>query len=260
MRTRNAFGGGTIVWLVAAVTLCGSVTMPPAAAAADPQAEGRKHSRRAAQLAAADKCRAAIPEYGKALALLKDAALFFNRGECYRRLQDNERALADYRQFLQEIPDAPNRAQVAARIAELERVMSKAPAAPGDELTTRAPATPAARPVPAPPSPSPAPPPPEASPPSADVAAATAELPKTATGDRAINISPAPKFAEPQIVMVDGDRQHPARDADNSVTGRWWFWTAVGAVLIGGGVATYFIVNSGKTEIPSTGLGNYIVH
>src|SRR6266404_5875756 len=106
MRTRNAFrgrlrgrGGKTAAWMVVAITLCGSVTVRPAVAA-DPQAQARKHSRKAAQLAEANKCRAAVEEYSKALAVLKDPALFFNRGECYRRIGDNGHALADYRLFL----------------------------------------------------------------------------------------------------------------------------------------------------------------
>ena len=44
------------------------------------EAEGRKHARKANQLADVNKCKAAIPEYTKALRLLKDPTLLFNRG------------------------------------------------------------------------------------------------------------------------------------------------------------------------------------
>jgi hypothetical protein len=234
-----------LIWAVVAITVGGSVTVRPAAAA-DPQAEGRKHSRRAAQLAAANKCRAAIGEYDKALAVLKDPALLFNRGECYRRIEDKEHALADYRRFLDEVPDAPNRAAVAARIAELEQgVVAKAPATrpePGADLNGGS-STPSLL--------------------APDRPAAIAETSKTAppggsTGDAAINIAPPLKLADPQIVMVGNEPQQPAKEADSGVTGQWWFWTAVGAVLIGGGVAGYLILNPPKTEIPSSHLGNYI--
>jgi tetratricopeptide (TPR) repeat protein len=243
MRTPNAFrgrlqgwGGKTAVWMVVAITLCASVTLRPAIAA-DPQAVARKHSRKAAQLAAANKCRAAIEEYSKALAVLKDPALFFNRGECYRRIGDNGRALADYRLFLLEVPDAPNRATVAARIAELEPVAVKAPAAPrvepGEHLT--APAAPASEP-----------------------ALLAPERPAPLSmGEGSINTAPEPKFADPQIVMVGNEPPPPDKEADSGIAGRWWFWTALGAVLIGGGVAGYFILNPAKTEVPSTHLGNY---
>src|ERR1041385_7371397 len=73
-----------------------------AARAANPQAEGRKHARKANHLAEINKCKLAIPEYTKALRLLKDPTLLFNRAECYRRTGDAAKAVADYRKFLVE--------------------------------------------------------------------------------------------------------------------------------------------------------------
>ena len=243
MRTPHAFrgrlqgrGGKTATWMVVAITLCGSLTMRPAVAA-DPQALARKHSRKAAQLAAANKCRAAIEEYSKALAVLKDPALFFNRGECYRQIGDKEHALADYRLFLAEVPDAPNRATVAARIAELEPVAVKAPAAPRVEP---------GEPLPAPAAPAPEP------------SLLAPDRPAPLSMGEGSVMAPEPRFADPQISMVGNEPQPPGKETDSGITGRWWFWTALGAVLIGGGVAGYFILNPAKTEVPSTHLGNYI--
>jgi hypothetical protein len=250
MRTRNAFRGRlqgrgwtTAVWVVVAITLSSSVTVRPAAAA-DPQAQARKHSRKAAQLAAANNCRAAVEEYSKALAVLKDPALFFNRGECYRRIGDKEHALGDYRLFLAEVPDAPNRATVVARIAELEPdAAARAPAAPRVEPGEHLPS-------------------PAASAPAASASGSSLLAPDRSappsTGEGSINTAPEAKFADPQIVMVGNDSQPPSREADGGIAGRWWFWTALGAVLIGGGVAGYFILNPAKNEVPSTHLGNYI--
>ena len=55
------------------------------------EAEGRRHARKANQLADVNKCKAAIPEYTKAIRLLKDPTLLFNRAECYRRTGEARR-------------------------------------------------------------------------------------------------------------------------------------------------------------------------
>lgn len=248
MRTPIAFGGparGLVAWAAIVLTVSGGLVLDPSpAAAADPQAQGRKHSRRAAQLAAANKCGAAIVEYGKALALMKDPVLLFNRGECYRRLDENDKALADYRLFLQEMPQAPNRAQVTARIAEIEQTAAKVPPPAPPEVVVV-------------PSPLPAPvPPPGAAPVAVAPPQAREDRPLApGEGGGAAAPSLAPRFGEPQITMVDGDAR-PARDSGGSIADRWWFWAAVGTVLVAGGIATYFVVRP-ENEVPSTRLGNY---
>ena len=68
------------------------------------EAEGRRHARKANQLADVNKCKAAIPEYTKAIRLLKDPTLLFNRAECYRRTGEAQKAIADYRKFLVAAP------------------------------------------------------------------------------------------------------------------------------------------------------------
>jgi len=85
----------------------------------DDAAAGRRHAQRASHLAAGGKCRQAIAEFDKAIAVLHDPTLLFNRGECHRKLGAVDSALEDYKQFLSDLPSAPNRAQVEARIAEL---------------------------------------------------------------------------------------------------------------------------------------------
>src|SRR6185295_1409694 len=71
-----------------------------------------------------------ILEYDKALRSLKDATLLFNRGECHRKTGQAAKAIADYKQFLAELPAAPNRAQVEAQIAALEKATTVAPPTP----------------------------------------------------------------------------------------------------------------------------------
>lgn len=55
--------------------------------------------------------------------------LLFNIGVAHDRLRHDEQALAHYRRFLEESPDAPNRADAESRIAALERALAEREAA-----------------------------------------------------------------------------------------------------------------------------------
>src|SRR4051812_3166523 len=112
--------GAWMVTMTAGVLTGGRVGIG-VAHAANAEAEGRKHARKANHLADINKCKAAIPEYSKAIRLLKDPTLLFNRAECYRRTGEASKAVADYRKFLVELPGAPNRAQVETQIAALDK-------------------------------------------------------------------------------------------------------------------------------------------
>jgi hypothetical protein len=118
------------------------------ALAADSDVSGRRHAAKANQLAAKNKCKSALVEFTKAYKSLKDPTILFNRAECQRKLGNNVDALKDYEQFLADMPTAPNRASVEARMATLRDAikaeMSAAPVAPVPTTTPAAPAAPTA--------------------------------------------------------------------------------------------------------------------
>lgn len=93
------------------------------ALAADGLAAGRKHAAKANQLAAKNKCKIAVVEFTKAYQSLKDPTILFNRAECQRKLGNNADALMDYELFVAEMPAAPNRASVEARIVVLREAV-----------------------------------------------------------------------------------------------------------------------------------------
>ena len=147
---RFSFAGAALI-----VVGLGSVS----ASAAKTAAGGRKHAAKANQLAAKNKCKAALPEFTKAYSVLKDATILFNRAECQRKLGNNADALKDYEQFLVDMPTAPNRASVEAHMAALRDAikaeMAMVPVAPPPTVAPAAPVAPevltppaAARPVP----------------------------------------------------------------------------------------------------------------
>jgi hypothetical protein len=204
----------------------GSVRIATAAAKDSPaaqsspaaEAEGRKHARKANHLADINRCKLAIAEYGKALRLLKDSTLFFNRAECYRRTGESAKAVADYRKFLIDFPTAPNRPQVETQIAVLEK--SSAPSSSSSS-----------------------PPPPDPAPPRPLPAAAAL------TSDEA----PAPV-----AMAVLDRKPDPAPAAEPAHGSSHWLVWVVGAVVVAGGAAgAYLVLSQGKTDIPPSALGNY---
>src|SRR5689334_16732332 len=68
-----------------------------------------------------------VGEYREALQSFKDAyfikpdpTLLFNMAQSYRQLGDSESAARQYRTYLREVPNAPNRAEVERLIASAE--------------------------------------------------------------------------------------------------------------------------------------------
>jgi hypothetical protein len=244
---------------------------PALAANANAQVEGRKHARKANHLADINKCKQAIPEYTKALRLLKDPTLLFNRAECYRRSGEAAKAVADYRKFLVDLPNAPNRAQVETQIAALDKraapaaTASAAPAAgsktapaasskaaAGRTGATRPPVTAA----------SPAAPPAREPPATAQVTKPTAppvaeRAPSGTEATRAVPPPPAPAEPAAPMALVDAQPRPPAAAESDGGSSHWWIWVLGAAVIAGGAAGTYFAIKQGQTDIPASALGNY---
>jgi len=246
--TRSRAGSLRVGWAFACAFVMALGLSAPVRARGDDAAEARRHAQRASSLAASGKCRQAVAEWNKAMAILRDPALLFNRAECYRKLGDPDAALEDYRQFLSDLPKAPNRGEVERRIAELSAEKNKdkekdkvkaieAAPPPPPPVVAAAPPPPVA----APPRPVPAPAAAPEAPPPSPVPAATAEAPP----------NPALALTEPATAPAS-----PAT-AEGGITTRPWFWITIAAVAVAAGVGTFVILSRDSTNIPSTALGNY---
>ena len=233
------------------------------------EAEGRKHARKANQLADVNKCKAAIPEYTKAIRLLKDPTLLFNRAECYRRTGEAQKAIADYRKFLVQLPAAPNRGQVENQIAALEKKPARAVVAVTPAAPVASPPIPRVA-TPRPPAEPPPPPPPEASPVPAPAPVAEErkpaepevperELAAPSLGPSLASPPPAPAPAETPapMALVDTKKTPSADTGAQSGSSYWWVWVVGAVVLAGAGAGTYFALKQGGTDIPPSMLGNY---
>jgi tetratricopeptide (TPR) repeat protein len=142
-----------------------------------------------------------LAEYGRALESYKEAynikadpALLFNIAQCHRLLGHTDEAIAIYRSYLREAPDAKNRADVEKRIEELQAQQSIA-----------ATATPTADPA-------------------TKMPPATTQ--ETTAKPAGLNLSP------PQAADATATNPSPESPTPSFYT-RWWFWTAVGAVAAG---------------------------
>jgi tetratricopeptide (TPR) repeat protein len=225
------------------VLVLGALIQTPAFAA--PRgAAGRKHAAKANQLAAHNRCKAAVAEFTKAYRLLKDPALLFNRAECYRKIGKDSQAVKDYEQFLAEMPGTPNRSTVEARIASLRggaqtaepsrkqtHAQSRArQAPPGDthaEKWGASDATPAGEKGHAP-------------------------------GAQSVAIGPAaPAVPEPRAA-ANLTSPPTAPEPKQASRGHAWIWIGTAVVVVGAGAfAAYRYWPRPKTDVPQTPLGNY---
>jgi len=120
------------------------------AAHADGAASAREHFDRGTTLYDLHRFDEAAAEYERAFELHHDPALLFNIGQAYRAAGVPSKAVQFYRSYLRRSPRSPNRAEVQARIEELQRLIEDEKAArehpPKEMVTTLEPAV-----VPAPP-------------------------------------------------------------------------------------------------------------
>jgi hypothetical protein len=118
-----------------------------------------------------------------------------------------------YRRFLDEATRVPNREMVEQHISDLEKALAAAPPEP---------------------------------PPPANSGGTTTVVPATAMDLTA----PASPPSEPRLVGTPATASAEASSSDVSVLDRWWFWPAVGVVVIGAGVGTYLVLRGGS-DCPS---------
>jgi len=96
-----------------------------APARADDAADARIHYREGVRLYRAQKYRAAIVEFENAYRKKPHGNIQFNLAQCREKLGEWPAALRGYHDYLREVPEATDRAQVAALIRRLEEKLSE---------------------------------------------------------------------------------------------------------------------------------------
>ena len=102
----------------------------PSRAGAQDFAAAGQHFSSAQELFAQGKFAAAAAEYQAAYNITRDPALLLNIGESWQRASEGKKAVAAYRAFVAESPQAPERAEIDERIKSIEAVLAPPEAAP----------------------------------------------------------------------------------------------------------------------------------
>ena len=199
---------------------------PGAATQPKEKAEAKAHYDQGTVHFNLDEWPQAIEEFRAAYRAYPDAIFLYNIAQCYRKMGNPAEALSFYRKYLRERPDAPNRTEVEKRIDELEAAQAaqaKSREAPPSGVTPPAPVVPPAALLPG---------------------AAWAAPPTAPPGQPAQPLAigfaapPVPARSDYAPPGADVTTSAPAAGAtsSSSVLGKWWFWTAIGAAVVTGGV------------------------
>jgi tetratricopeptide (TPR) repeat protein len=190
-----------LAWLLALLTAAS--TTPAAAQKKKPEANAESPASSSDEVARglfqAGKAAYEAGNYADALSFFEQAhersgrpELLFNIGQAADRLRQDDKAIEALRAYVTQLPNAPNRAEVEARIRALEAAQTERKNAEAVAPVTPAPAT-AAVPTPE----------------------ETAQQ--------------APAAESSDVASTEGE---PA--PSKPVTKQWWFWTGIGAVVVGG--------------------------
>ena len=185
--------------------------------AADPRLDSaRAHSQEGDAYYKLEKYANAITEYEQAYLAKPDPSFLYNIAQCHRLMGQGPEAIKFYRRFLKDAPTAPNRAVAEKHIRDLEDALvwrpsrllglrlpgrSSRPAPVGTEHPLRSSPRPSRRPH-------------HRRPPGSNPLALTSAQVST-TPAVEIGTTSTPSESQP-------------------IYSKWWFWTGVGAVLVGG--------------------------
>ena len=239
------------------------VRTPNAAQAAATELEARNLFEAGEVVFTAGRYADALDYFQRAHALSGRPALLYNIALCHDRLRDDEIAIGAYERYLAAVPAAPNRDEVEGRLAALraavarraqstaatqaqaqtqaqiqtrQQVQVQAQVPTQTQAITPTPAMPPRMTVTEPARPQVAP---------ARVAEAAESASRTA-----VPRAPEPRAA---LTMETPSSSAPAdTSASPAFYETWWFWTVVGAVVVGGAVG----VGVAATSEPAPGPGD----
>lgn len=193
-----------------------------------------KNEKKAIQSFAAGRYDEALEIYANLYADTLNPVYLRNIGRCHQKLKQPDKAIESFHDYLQKGKNISDdeRAEINGYIKEMEALR--------DEQARQQPVVP----TPAPPGPAPVQPipaQPEGTPPPGYTAAPPSAYP-TAPG-------PAQQPAG-TLVAQPG----PAPEQSQPIYAKWWFWTIIGAVVVGG-VVTAVALSSGGTSRPPCPMG-----
>jgi hypothetical protein len=251
-------------------------------------AEARKHYEEGTKAFNLAEFPRAITEFKAAYNAKPDPLLLFNIAQAFRLGGDDAQALLFYKSFLRNMPDAPNRKEVEARIRTLDKAVAEQQRQADQQKKDAAAAAAATTPPAVGTTPAALPPASAAVPPSAGGGSAGANTSTTflplhpSSPPPAIDLAPSapptaagstpPALVPPPLATASNSSQPAGAGSGSAPTGtpapgitdgrdttgstpfykRAWFWVAVGAAVV------VTIAIAGNTDKqPTTALGLY---
>jgi tetratricopeptide (TPR) repeat protein len=212
--------------LAAAFALLASLTLASrvqAGEAEDRVAEARQLVQEANTQYAVGEFLQAAEKYQKAYKLKQDPALLYNAAQSYRMAGNNEKALLLYKNYVMFHPNSKNVPNVEQQIQKLQEAI-----AAQDKARTQ---------------------PPTSTEPTSgnsgqtEAANANAGGASTISSVRTVPAAPPPDTSSATAATVTATPT-PAGSADEPIYKKWWLWTAIGAVVIGGVVTALLLTRS----------------
>lgn len=199
------------------------------AAAGDASAsvkQAKKHFHRAETHYRLGRFEDALAEYSKAYEEKELPAFLFNIAQCHMELGNYERAVFFYEGFLLERPSDPNRALVEARLADAKKALARA------EEETRLQEE-------------------------AERERLAEEIRVADDKARAAEEARAAEAARARAVTLELERRKAAEAQEPAAYETWWFWTAIGSVVVAVAAGTVIAMSGGetKTVLPSGDIG-----
>jgi hypothetical protein len=239
-------------WKIAAIVVL-SLFVATAAHGADSKKRAAELFKKGEIAYSLGKFSVAVGHFEKAFELLPDPVILFNLAQCHRMLGNAKQSIFFYKGYLRAVPKAPNKREVLRWISELEKLLKKA------AKTADMPPTGTLKGKELPPpdkvEPDPAPPPDKTEP---EPDPSPAKDPEPALppdpGPGAAGPTEPPPPTDPAVSPPAEPVEPPPPPKKTPVYKRWWFWTAIGVVVVGatlGGIAGAMSAD----RIPETDLG-----
>jgi tetratricopeptide (TPR) repeat protein len=216
---------GRVRSVLAACALAAALAPAGRAAAGDTE-DARAYTDKATAAFALTKYAAAAEYFEKAFELRPDPALLYNAAQSHRLAGNKERALALYRNYLRLYAKKEKRAEIEARIDELEKAIAHDRKVETSPPTTTEPVV---------------------SPPVAPLGTETAVSPQAPAA--------APPSSADQASSVPTLVWQPAPARDDSVFKKPWFWIVTGAGIAVVVTVVLLLTAGGGTKDPSPSIG-----
>jgi len=238
LAARGAAGGGGWLRRLAVVAPIALILVTPAAIPASAAEDAREAKARS--LFAIGEYQSALEVFVTLFGERGDPLLLRSIGRCYQKMRQPAKAIDAYQEYLRRYPrmKPAERREIEGFVEEARKLKAaEAAALPAPPSVEPPPvdSTPATQSTPARPSPSP----------SAPIIDDT-EL--TGPAASAGNREPPPTLiGKPQSAQAAPESQP---NDNKSLTSRWWFWTGLGALVVGGAVAAILLATGGGTSRP----------